>query len=65
MEFIQAVSFPGADQVMVLFSDETGSLFGMTYDTATWTFTNGGVALETNLSVLGQSSQPFSFSFKP
>ncbi|MFT5291348.1 MAG: hypothetical protein ACI8QS_000659 [Planctomycetota bacterium] len=65
MEFIHASSFPGDDQVMVLLSDETGSLYGMTYDGTTWTFTNSGVALESNLSDLGASSQPFSFSFKP
>jgi len=65
MEFIQATSSPGSDEMMVLLSDDTGSLWGMTYDSESWTFTNGGMPLETNLSELGQSAQPFSFAFKP
>lgn len=65
MEFIQANTFPTADQMMVLVSDDTGALYGMTYDTQTWAFTNSGQPLEDSLSDLGQSSQPFSFAFKP
>ena len=64
LEFIQGQSFPVQDKAMFVMSDDTASLFALTYNGATWTITNGGAALETDLSDLGTSSQPFHFALK-
>ncbi|MEW6071094.1 MAG: Ig-like domain-containing protein [Planctomycetota bacterium] len=64
MVFIQGLSFPNKDKLMVLMSDEAGSLFALTYDGVAWTITNGGTALETSLPELGASSRPFNFALK-
>ena len=55
-------SFPNQDRVMAVFSDSNGALYSATFDGTTWTLTNGGAPLETNLSTI--SAAPFSFAFE-
>ncbi|NIU06024.1 MAG: DUF2341 domain-containing protein [Gammaproteobacteria bacterium] len=57
---VQLESYPDQDKLMAVFSDQSGNLWGATYDGASWAVTNAGTALETNLS--DAKSVPFSFS---
>lgn len=50
----------GNDGVATIFSDENGSLWGLTYEGGSWTILNGGAALETTVSDL--KTKPFSLS---
>ena len=50
----------GNDGLMTAFSDQSGSLWGLTYEGGTWSILNGGSALETTVSDL--KTKPFSLS---
>lgn len=50
----------GNDGLVSVFSDQSGSLWGLTYEGGSWTVLNGGAALET--TVADFKTKPFSFS---
>lgn len=54
-------TFPGQNRVMLVLSDSNADLYAATYDGTSWSLTNGGAPLETELSVI--SAAPFSFAF--
>ena len=55
-------SFPNQDRVLAVFSGSNGGLYSATFDGTTWTLTNAGAPLETDLSTIGAA--PFSFAFE-
>ncbi len=57
-ESTELLTFPSADRVMLVLSDDDSDIYAATYDGLTWTLTIGGVALATNLSSV--DSKPFS-----
>lgn len=62
--FIETHSLPGLDELMTVFVDEAGKLFGLTYDGADWSPLNNGNPLGTQLRT-DAAIQPFSFALKP
>jgi VCBS repeat-containing protein len=47
---VQIESYPDRNELMTVFSDENGELWAATYDGTTWSVTNAGTTLESNLS---------------
>jgi hypothetical protein len=61
-ESVQLESVPGANRLQAVFSDETGKLWGASYNGIGWTLANSGTPLEAVLSSI--DSKPFTLSFR-
>ena len=61
-ESIRLETFDNEVKILAVFSDSNSDLYAATYDGTSWTVTNGGPALETDLTSV--SSMPFSIGIK-
>ncbi|MFC2091239.1 hypothetical protein ACFLTD_00515 [Elusimicrobiota bacterium] len=60
IESVQIESFNEQDKLMAVISDSNNDLFAATYESGSWTITNGGNSLVSNVS--SNISKPFYFS---
>lgn len=62
--FAETFSMPGEDRLLVLAADDSGDLFSLAFDGASWVVENGGAAIGSGLDVSG-ANKSFDLSGRP